>query len=60
MMKDPFIHFHFIPRYDSEVERGGKRWTDEDWPKVVTLRDVSTTEEDLLQVRDEWRRALGS
>ena len=47
MMKDPIVHFHALPRYSQDRAFGGKNWTDRFWPKVATLEDVETTDEQL-------------
>jgi diadenosine tetraphosphate (Ap4A) HIT family hydrolase len=35
MMKDPFVHFHLIPRYKEPRDFGGTIWTDESWPELI-------------------------
>ncbi len=50
MMKDPYVHFHAIPRYSGERSFNGRTWTDEDWPKVAGFRDVDTSDEDLAAI----------
>lgn len=60
MMKDPFVHFHFFPRFEGAVERFGNRWLDEDWPRAVTLRDVDTSPEVLARVKGFYAEQLGS
>jgi diadenosine tetraphosphate (Ap4A) HIT family hydrolase len=42
MMKDPFVHFHLIPRYATSVKFNDEDWTDQDWPRLVSFRDVDT------------------
>jgi diadenosine tetraphosphate (Ap4A) HIT family hydrolase len=45
MMVDPDVHFHVIPRYASDREFAGVRFTDRGWPGVPTLsaaNEVST------------------
>lgn len=37
MMKDPFLHFHLIPRYESSRDFAGVTWTDQDWPGLVSF-----------------------
>jgi diadenosine tetraphosphate (Ap4A) HIT family hydrolase len=44
MMKDPFVHFHLIPRYQSERSFAGQKWTDSEWPQLISFRDVQTDE----------------
>ena len=40
MMKDNFVHYHAFPRYSSVVQKYGRKWQDQDWPKVVNFRNV--------------------
>lgn len=51
MMKDPFVHFHFFPRYEGPRSLFGHEWVDADWPAAVTLRDVETSAETLNAVK---------
>lgn len=51
MMKDPFVHFHFFPRYSTPKTVNGQEWTDEDWPRAITFRDVQTPSELLVDIR---------
>jgi diadenosine tetraphosphate (Ap4A) HIT family hydrolase len=37
MMVDPDVHFHVLPRYASEREHHGVRFTDPGWPKAPDL-----------------------
>jgi diadenosine tetraphosphate (Ap4A) HIT family hydrolase len=37
MMVDPDVHFHVLPRYATEREFLGVRFTDPGWPKVPNL-----------------------
>ncbi len=32
MMREEFVHFHVIPRYDRKVERYNMVWEDKEWP----------------------------
>lgn len=36
MLKEEFVHFNAYPRYDKQVEKYGKVWIDENWPKKVS------------------------
>lgn len=40
MMKEEFVHFHAIPRYDHEVEAYGLTWRDEEWPKGTKMPKI--------------------
>lgn len=52
MMKDPYFHFHAIPRYGAEREFNGRSWADADWPAVATFRDVDTSDDDIQLIRE--------
>jgi diadenosine tetraphosphate (Ap4A) HIT family hydrolase len=41
MMKDPFVHFHLIPRYADTREFEGTIWTDESWPDLIDFRTAA-------------------
>ena len=58
MMKDPVVHFHVLPRYDSVVERYGRAWSDEDWPGPPTFGTAATDDAVLHAIRDDLRAAL--
>ena len=60
MMKDPFVHFHFFPRFEGTVDRFGKSWVDEDWPRAITLRDVETSSEVLAAVKSFYAESLAA
>lgn len=50
MMKEEFVHFHIIPRYNQPVEKYGITWVDEDWPKGSKMGKVEVSEEILKKV----------
>jgi diadenosine tetraphosphate (Ap4A) HIT family hydrolase len=58
MMKDPVVHYHVLPRYDTAVDRHGTTWTDDDWPGPPTFGPASTDDQVLFAIRDELRTAL--
>lgn len=60
MMKDPFVHFHFFPRYSETKAALGREWVDEDWPRAINLRDVDTSTEVLTELRDLISAALAA
>ena len=37
MMKDPFVHFHLIPRYEATRSFAQAVWSDDDWPALVSF-----------------------
>ena len=55
MMKDPFVHFHALPRYSSERSFVGRSWSDKFWPRVATLEDVVTTDSELDTIVKAYR-----
>lgn len=55
MMKDPFVHYHAIPRYDTEVEMFGKPW--EDTNTLKGFGTVESSNEELLQEIKEYMKA---
>ena len=59
MMKDPFVHFHFFPRFESAVNLFGQSWVDEDWPRAIVLRDVETSPGVLSAVKSFYSQQLG-
>ena len=44
MMKEEFVHFHVIPRYDKKIERYGLVWEDVDYPKGTKLGKIEIDE----------------
>lgn len=51
MMKDPFVHFHAIPRYREPREFDGVTFKDTSWPGLITFGNISTPENVLRNVR---------
>jgi diadenosine tetraphosphate (Ap4A) HIT family hydrolase len=54
MMKDHFVHFHAIPRYETAREFQGQEFVDQDWPGLIEFRDVPTPREMLFAIRDRY------
>lgn len=50
MMKDPNVHFHFIPRYSKPVTVNGKEFVDKDWPLKTALQPGGFTKTDLDEI----------
>lgn len=42
MMKDPFVHFHVIPRYQTVRTFNGQEFVDPDWPGLIQFRNLDT------------------
>ena len=51
MMKDPNVHFHFVPRYSSSIEFAGQTFVDEDWPYKTELESVEISNEIFEQIK---------
>ena len=51
MMKDPNVHFHFVPRYSQSVEVGGESFADVDWPSKTELGNIELNEAQLNEIR---------
>jgi len=52
MMVDPDVHFHVLPRYESEREFEGVRFTDDAWPgppQITASQDVPESVFDALK-----------
>ncbi len=48
MMKDPNVHFHFIPRYAEAVKVGKSSYEDLDWPLKTELRGLEMSDSDYV------------
>ena len=55
MMKEEFVHFHVIPRYDREIERYGLTWKDLDYPKGTTLSKIEISNEIKQQILNDLK-----
>jgi len=51
MMKDPFVHFHAIPRYAASREFNEQTYEDRSWPGLIEFVDLSTPPTDLVAIR---------
>jgi diadenosine tetraphosphate (Ap4A) HIT family hydrolase len=56
MMKDPNVHFHFIPRYSKPVKLGDISYIDVDWPYKTELAEVKMPPEDFAAVKSRLIR----
>lgn len=50
MMKDNFVHYHAFPRYLEPINRYDIQWIDNDWPKVVSFKNVTIEREILNRI----------
>lgn len=57
MMKDSFVHFKAIPRYDKQITRHGMNFIDKDWPLTEKLTKTEVSEEILQKVRKDFLEA---
>ena len=53
MMKDPNVHFHFIPRYSQGVEVGEQTLVDADWPKKTEMKPIEISDEVLAEIKQK-------
>lgn len=51
MMKDPNVHFHFIPRYSKPVTLSGKEFSDADYPLKTELKAIELTEDEFSAIQ---------
>lgn len=54
MMKENFVHFKAIPRYDKVVIRHGIKWVDEDYPSTEQLTKHKVSEEILQSIKNDF------
>lgn len=54
MMKDSFVHFKAIPRYDKPVIRHGEQFIDKDWPLTEKLTKNKVSEEMLQKIKQDF------
>lgn len=57
MMKDPIVHFHIFPRYDRNVQRYGRTWSDPYWPRPLEIHSATEDPELLLSICGELHDA---
>ncbi len=53
MMKDPNVHFHFVPRYSRPVVIGGKEFNDKDWPLKTELEAIELTQDEFNKIKQK-------
>ena len=46
MMKDPNVHFHFVPRYSKPITINANQYLDSDWPLKTELNAIEMPPED--------------
>lgn len=51
MMRDPNVHFHFIPRYSKPVLIGGMEYPDPDWPLKTEFNKMELSDEVLEKIK---------
>ena len=55
MMRDPNVHFHFVPRYSTPVEVDGETFVDADWPNKTELGKIELSAEQLATIQTKLR-----
>ena len=60
MMVDPHVHFHVIPRYDSDQKFAGDRFVDTGWPAVPQLAADMSSDATLTAIHQALSAALNS
>ena len=58
MMVDPHVHFHVIPRYESERERDGISVTDAGWPGAPSLGQAVALSAEQVRAMAGWLKGL--
>lgn len=53
MMKENFVHFHAIPRYDKDIEKYGIKWVDKEWPTGVGMYKTEVSNEVLQSIKKD-------
>ena len=56
MMKDPNVHFHFIPRYSKPVSVAGREYIDPDWPFKTECIGMDITTEEFTEIKTRLLR----
>lgn len=54
MMKEDFVHFHAIPRYDKEIIKYNMHWIDKEWPTGVALYKTEVNEIILQEIKKDF------
>lgn len=56
MMKEEFVHFHVIPRYNEPIKRYGMTWIDEDWPKGTKMGKIEIGDDIKNQIIEDLKK----
>lgn len=56
MMKEEFVHFHIIPRYDKDIKKYGIIWHDEDYPKGSKMGKIEVDKKVLDKVLRDLKK----
>ena len=54
MMKESFVHFHAIPRYDKAIEKYGIKWIDKEWPIGVNMYKTKVSNDILYEIKNDF------
>ena len=57
MMKDPNVHFHFVPRYSQPVVVGSESYIDADWPSKTELGKLEFDNDQMQEILSKIRSA---
>lgn len=55
MMKESFVHFHAIPRYDRIIDKYGIRWIDKEWPTGVSMYKTEVSNDILYEIKNDFQ-----
>lgn len=56
MMREDFVHFHAIPRYDKVVKRHGIDFIDYDWPLAEKMTKTKVEKNILEKIKQDFLR----
>lgn len=55
MMRDNFAHFHAFPRYSKPIEKYGKIWEDQRWPRVIQFAPGSIDDSTMQKLINDFK-----
>lgn len=56
MMKEEFVHFQAVPRYNQPVKFYSQIWADDDWPRRPSFGKLDMSTEMLIELKNELTR----
>jgi diadenosine tetraphosphate (Ap4A) HIT family hydrolase len=60
MMVDKQVHYHVIPRYESDIDFGGILWKDSAWPAVPDLTGDNSSMQVLYEIQKTIKENLNA